>query len=309
MFKKLFGWSPLFFLLFSCGRIGVERVAGDSESMGGLGTDTSSGQGADGDLLPATGAEADSATDIDDGTDTSPRWEPNILPGLVFWLDADYPPSVVTDVGVAEWRDRSGNNRHATQTTGTAQPTLFPNAFESRPAMAFDGIDDFLVVEDYTPLVDYDAFLVWKSPVLPSIDELTALVRYGGEQFNTNIEITHGHYMDTFRNAATLSMGGGYLVARFDDPAIDTPYLWQMTFDSVLGRLTSRTNGHFSNQYGDFPGPPDSEGAGLGIGARVNAIQHFRGFIAEIIIYDRVLSDAERVRIEAYLKSKWNWVS
>ena len=302
MLRKSVGWYPLFFLLFSCGRIGVERIADDTDSA-----DTSHGQGSDDDATPPTDTGTEPTTDIDSSTDTDARFELNVLSGIVLWLDADYPPAIIEDLGVAEWRDRSGNNHHATQGTGSSQPTLFPNAFESRSAIEFDGIDDFLVSEDYQPLADYDVFLVWKSPILPSIDELSALVRYGAEQFNTNIEITHGHYLDAFRNAATLSMGGGYLVARFDDPAIDTPYLWQMTFDSVLGRLTSRTNGHFSNQYGDFPGAPDSAGTGLGIGARVNAIQHFRGFIGELIIYDHVLSDADRAKVESYLRSKWSF--
>jgi hypothetical protein len=336
MFKELAGCYLSILLCISCGYIGIDPIAGDSGPIGDDNTVTSTNRDFETDSIHVideatiphtdsdTNTESDTKTDIDTdenldaetdsdsgtgadtGSETPLSMEPDALPGLVLWLDADDSSSIIYDVAVAEWQDRSGNNHHATQSIGDAQPALSVDGFGSRSAMEFDGIDDFLVVESYPALVGYDAFLVWQSPVLPSTERLTSLVRYGTEQFNTNIEITHGHDMASFRNAATFSMNAKYLVAPFDYPLVNTPYLWQMTFDSVMGRLVSHTNGYYSNQYGDFPGAPDSEGAGLGIGARADGIQHFMGQIGEIIIFDHVLNDTDRIGIQMYLQLKWN---
>ena len=54
-----------------------------------------------------------------------PRFDPRRIPGLAAWYDAADSASVTLDTGrVSQWSDKSGNARHATNTTsGSTQPS------------------------------------------------------------------------------------------------------------------------------------------------------------------------------------------
>lgn len=70
-------------------------------------------------------------------------WTPDLLrPAL--WLDAADLSTITIATGVSEWRDKSGNNRHLSQTTSTQQPALTLNAQNGLPAVTFDGSNDFM---------------------------------------------------------------------------------------------------------------------------------------------------------------------
>ncbi|MHC1703483.1 MAG: autotransporter-associated beta strand repeat-containing protein [Tenuifilaceae bacterium] len=67
----------------------------------------------------------------------------NGQPHLVMWLDASNL-TLNNDDAIATWTDRSGNGNDALQTTGTFQPLFKTNIVNSKPAIRFDGTDDFL---------------------------------------------------------------------------------------------------------------------------------------------------------------------
>src|SRR6476659_830650 len=68
-------------------------------------------------------------------------WTPAIHRGgaLAFWLDAADLSTIVTGTGVSQWTDKGGCGRHATQATGSAQPTYSPTGFDGiRPGLSFN---------------------------------------------------------------------------------------------------------------------------------------------------------------------------
>lgn len=76
---------------------------------------------------------------------------PNQVPGLQLWLKAD--TGVFSDAGVTlatngatvqQWNDQSGNGNNATQVTGAARPTYKTNQLNSLPALTFDGVNAYL---------------------------------------------------------------------------------------------------------------------------------------------------------------------
>ena len=80
---------------------------------------------------------------------------PATISGLQLWLDAADSStlfnataggSLVTTDGaaVARWADKSGNNRHATQTTANARPILKTSIKNGRNVLRFDGTNDIL---------------------------------------------------------------------------------------------------------------------------------------------------------------------
>ena len=70
-------------------------------------------------------------------------WTPAVLrPSL--WLDASDLSTITTSTGVSEWRDKSGNARHASQSTGSLQPGMAASTVNGLNSLSFDGSDDWM---------------------------------------------------------------------------------------------------------------------------------------------------------------------
>src|SRR6188768_1438745 len=90
-------------------------------------------------LLSAGCAEKFSS---DEGDAGAPAGGPS-KNGLIYWFSAD---SGVTEASgrVTRWTDRSGNHADAVQITEDARPKLGHLGGGNKPAVEFDGNDDFL---------------------------------------------------------------------------------------------------------------------------------------------------------------------
>jgi hypothetical protein len=79
----------------------------------------------------------------------APRlWTPADLPigTLSVWLDAADSSTITIATGVSQWRDKSGNDAHATQTTAANQPAYSQTGFFGLPGITFDGSNDSLSI-------------------------------------------------------------------------------------------------------------------------------------------------------------------
>jgi len=84
--------------------------------------------------------------DADYEIDYNPPWTPATIENLVVWYDASDSETVVLDgSSVNQWLDKSGNNRHATQ-SGTARPTYNATGFNGLPCLEFDGVNDYMPI-------------------------------------------------------------------------------------------------------------------------------------------------------------------
>jgi len=69
-------------------------------------------------------------------------FSPKTIAGLQLWLDAADASSVTTVSGAAsQWNDKSGNGRHATQTTANNRPA-YDGVIGGKAALTFDGAND-----------------------------------------------------------------------------------------------------------------------------------------------------------------------
>jgi hypothetical protein len=76
--------------------------------------------------------------------DNSNAWSPSQLT-TALWLDISDSTTITTvSGGVSEWRDKSGNSRHAGQSSVTSRPTITNNALNNLPLIVFDGVNDFM---------------------------------------------------------------------------------------------------------------------------------------------------------------------
>lgn len=73
----------------------------------------------------------------------SSLWTPALIT-TGFWIDPSDSTTVSLSTGVSQINDKSGNNRHATQSSGTSQPSLITAALNSKAVIRFDGSNDYL---------------------------------------------------------------------------------------------------------------------------------------------------------------------
>jgi len=75
-------------------------------------------------------------------------WNPSMI-STALWLDAADASTVTTVSGaVSQWNDKSGNNRHATQSDATRRPAFTSSALNGYSALTFDGTNDGLTCGD-----------------------------------------------------------------------------------------------------------------------------------------------------------------
>jgi hypothetical protein len=75
----------------------------------------------------------------------------SFAPASVSGYVADYDPSLITGLAdgdpIPSCPDGSGNSRTASQATSSKRPSYKTGIFNGRPAMRFDGVDDYLLYD------------------------------------------------------------------------------------------------------------------------------------------------------------------
>jgi hypothetical protein len=98
-------------------------------------------------------------SDYDSAVIQGRLWTPDVLrPAL--WLDAADLSTITIATGVSEWRDKSGNARHASQATPGNQPAYSEFSFSGRPGLTFDGTSDFLSMTAWPQVNGHNVFCV-----------------------------------------------------------------------------------------------------------------------------------------------------
>ncbi|MCA9247495.1 MAG: PEP-CTERM sorting domain-containing protein [Planctomycetales bacterium] len=231
---------------------------------------------------------------------------PTQISGNVLWLDgADVDGDGLAGGnffpgGVATWVDKSGNGNNISQASGSLQPTNLTNTINGNQVVTFDGTGDYL--SDSATYTARTVFAVYRSTT--------------GVQQTSDLAQVWGNYDAGFhvapdpRNAGgafSFNGGGGstafWAVGGNDlsttavadtgngEWSMDVPQLITAEFTadkSVTAHLISRLNGTLASH-------------------------NFGGDIAEIIVFDRVLTDGsiqanmnELNDVRFYLQEKWN---
>jgi len=208
--------------------------------------------------------------------------------GMVLWLDAG---KGITASGVSKWEDQSGNGNDATQANPSYQPIYVENALNFRPVVRFIGGEKYL---RHSPILtsDYTAFYVLKL----TESEKNLLYYYHAGNVNAG---DLGFFAENENKAEGWGSVGlpdvrtSIVHPTLDDWRIHTHQPEALHKDGV--EISYARN---QNVYA----------AGLtDIGSRSDhATLYFVGDIAEILVYDRILSDSEREFVETYLNAKYN---
>lgn len=221
---------------------------------------------------------------------------PAVIPGLLAWYDAA-DASTIDASSVSEWKDKSGNNNHATQTTASLQPTSGTNTINGHNSLYYDGNPKTLT----TPIVITDepfyVFYVYEKLVLTSEYHIV----YGnsfsmtGGSGKTNIG-----FNDNEVRISSYSTGADYLRVG-PSLSVSTPTIISHLVTGKNGTVSYRVNG--SEKISGSAGNNDSA-ATFSIGIDL-ANRNLNGNLGEIIHYNNVLSTADVALIEQYLANKW----
>lgn len=222
---------------------------------------------------------------------------PDDLAGLIMWLKAD--ALVLSDNDpVATWTDSSSAGNDAIA-AGAARPTFKTGILNSLPIVRFDGGNNILTVTAIT-YGEFTIFYVYKT---------TSGGIIGEHSVNAGANNGDYHYQPGGAHFACTGAGG------FSAYDLSAPSLADGTF-RYISRVMDGTNaGHLAWVNGilgtrtNFVGSGDPGTAtnsnNYFIGARSGPALQTTGDIAEIIIYDNALSDANRQGIEAYIANKY----
>jgi len=241
-------------------------------------------------------------------TKRSPVTEIN---GAIIWFETTSVNSLISSQvsngnAISIWYNLAASNKDAIQGTSSQQPIYSTKAIGLLPAIKFDGNDDFLTFNG-SDLIgsNYTIFVVEKRSIstpnnyfIGGTDSATNSNLYLG--YATNTSITHNQN------------NNGYTAATA--PYIDyDPKIHVFIHDVANGKKYYQNGGSVSTHLPQGTGTTSPlkvsliGNGGSAIGKMNNGTisGSYQGYIGEIIMFNRALSDDERTDVELYLSTKW----
>jgi hypothetical protein len=226
------------------------------------------------------------------------------ISGLSLWLKADAGVTL-SGSNVTAWADQSGNGNNAVTNIGE-EPTFVSSFLNNKPAIQFNGDGQIVEIADSNSLdfINTSAFIV---------------LRYLGQGTGNNIVYIKNANAGSPENEAMYGLvatnGGNVSFSQNVDGWSDhqtqidiqdsIPRILSMTYDGTNQNVYS--NGNFSNTF--FIGGNIATSTGTlqigGYNKSFDGEEYFYGQIAEIIMYNRAVTEAERQQVEAYLNTKY----
>lgn len=218
-------------------------------------------------------------------------WRPsNLGSELALWLDAEDAASITLNgTTVAQWQDKSGNGRNASQGTAANQPTYTPIGLNGKPVITFPGSGQGFVLTSGVGL-PRDMFSVSKGfGYLYSANTTTERLIYssGGGSL--------------FWQTATGSPNNLIVPGRNDTSTFIEGYSAQgLNLSTFLNGTTTNT-GTVSSAWTN-----SNNFTQIGLQwATTTAVPTWTGIIAEIVWTNSVMSFVNRQLLEGYLAWKW----
>lgn len=244
---------------------------------------------------------------------------PSEVTGLIFHLDAGEEAyngagsSLATDgQTVQEWHDQSSSAVDVIQTTSGFRPIFRTSEINGKPAIDFDGTDDRLIVAGQTPAVlrvtDYSLFVVGKLDTL-SINQsfYSTYGLVGGSHSSGNffsfrssaadIRLLHG--TGSPADASNVLNSNGTIGTSYEKYTAISDQTNEVQKLYIGGTLDD------SNTSGQDVGYPTESTLVIGATDFQPMAEFLNGKIAEIIMYDSVISDDDRNGIHDYLSDKY----
>lgn len=230
----------------------------------------------------------------------------SISNGLKLWLKADAGVITNIDGSVTKWMDQISTN-DAIQTVNTQEPFWVSNVVNGMPALKFDGTNDFLVTNPiYLPSNDYSYFTVFQKhgvkPVsarhvilgraqsMSSLGNYFALTSSSTGQTTVIADAVNSKADASAATAFTTNFMRIVSVVRHDKTSAGTKIYVDGNYEGASSSSASKNAVEANGRV--FIG---------GLGSDFGKIK-----ASEFLLFDRALSDSERMKVEDYLALKYN---
>jgi hypothetical protein len=215
---------------------------------------------------------------------------------------------------VTSWSDQSGRDHSASQGSSQRRPTYIADGINSLAAAQFDGSNDLLTIDNHTDINTATSYtektMVAVVKTGADVTSRQVIWEQGAGSRGLNIYLDQGQaYFHAWQNNGA-AWGHKYVSV---EVAAHTVYYLKMVFDSNEGTIKGYLNGAIAGAV-DGVGPLSSHSA-IGVGGINNrAIFHdgaegttasFRGQIAEIMVYNDSMTEADQLGIDAYISEKY----
>ena len=236
------------------------------------------------------------------------------IKGLALWLDATSEkafsdPDIANSSEVETWLDtniqRELDKTNLTQTTSSKRPLYISDAINGLPSIKFDGINDNLSIANlpgYKILQPQEVTMFLVVETDPTVGD-SIIIKWGeDDRFDASIPwASNGNIYFDF----DITDGRAFYTPSASD-AIYKPHIFsfihrsnetsEMRMDGV-SKLTETGLDHVMDTSASFD---------LFLGALDNSANNpWKGFIGELLIFNRGLTALEVSQMEAYLGQKW----
>ncbi len=225
---------------------------------------------------------------------------PPVTAGLKAWWEADKGVTTNAAGAVTAWADQSSNGNDAAPLDPSTSPILVPNAQNGKPVLRFDGSEQYLQVAGDTSftagdissfaVVKFSDFATYRTVWTKTLNNLAAPVDWYFAAGSGQPNLFRGDgstYGGPVRGSAAPA--GAYGVVGF----------------TASGPDISEYLGYHETGSGTIAVTPGDAGLPLQIGRRMDGAVQMKGDIAEVLIYDHAVSEADRIQIANYLQAKW----
>lgn len=252
------------------------------------------------------------------------------MESLVLWLEATSKKSFNNRTPgkgerISTWYDINPqlNIKHsATQLTVSAQPTYVEDAIRGLPAIRFDGVNDSLIsgkISDwkfFQQAKDHTYFIVFKTFSsnpnnfqLPLSTSLADLISGRGMDFVIEDRASQGRNQQVWGTVSSSGTAVYEVTTPNDGVNLTRANMAGVTYKYGRTGNDARlyVNGVLavSLEGNGAAGSSVNSNSTLYIGADYQNSYPFNGYIAEVLVFNELLSDAELNDVQTYLSKKW----
>ncbi len=223
---------------------------------------------------------------------------PNHVPNLQLWLDAADVATITESSGaVSQWDDKSGQGNHASQGMGSAQPQLVSDALNGRSGIRFDGTN--VLDLSIGPNIGGYSFLM-----VMRLNDAISTGQTFPRMFRASNDSQAIFLRKSTNNFEIKSQANG---ANDPRPIFDYESVCSTGTPALISthvQLDSLQT--WANDTQQFDTNRSATALTLISDATSEIGSIYTGDFFEMLLFERVVTDAERRMLECYLAAKWS---
>jgi len=215
-------------------------------------------------------------------------FRPTDVSGLVLWLDIDSLEGSEDVESISCWPDKSPSKNNA-YASAWASPQYMKNKINGKPAMSFnDSGHAYRLMQDIDVDSEWTVVFVYNDPLSTYNDDQRVLLANRDQGGRYHIEILHQQF------GVYGFSGSGFYTTDMDEGA------------HVMSAITTANKmRYYNDRYPVGVTINNSENSPIAWVGNNGGGCPF-GYVGEVIIYKKALTEKERSAVEQYLIKKWN---